>query len=109
MHALASSIRLYGDIPTFIFMPVGTKATVKGLMTDTVQTWRQNYWQIRTIRLSAQEMAGCTDGWFTTFMQWYGPILTDSRIPGLSHEFRSSDEGVKSAVDTTVHASDARN
>ncbi len=27
----------HGDIPTPIFMPVGTKATVKGLMTDTVR------------------------------------------------------------------------
>ena len=48
----------HGDIPTPIFMPVGTKATVKGLMTDTVRDLGAKlFWQIRTICLSAQEMS----------------------------------------------------
>ena len=36
-HARAGVLHTpHGDVPTPIFMPVGTKATVKGLLTDTL-------------------------------------------------------------------------
>lgn len=66
----------HGDIPTPIFMPVGTKATVKGLMTDTVRDLGAKIILANTYHLSQRpgdelvaQMGGLHD-----FMQWHGPI-----------------------------------
>ena len=90
----------HGDIPTPIFMPVGTKATVKGLMTDTVRDLGAKIVLANTYHLSQRpgdelvaQMGGLHD-----FMQWHGPILTDSGgFQVFSHEefMKLSDEGVK--------------
>ena len=90
----------HGDIPTPIFMPVGTKATVKGLMTDTVRDLGAKIILANTYHLSQRpgdelvaQMGGLHD-----FMQWHGPILTDSGgFQVFSHEefMKLSDEGVK--------------
>lgn len=90
----------HGDIPTPIFMPVGTKATVKGLMTNTVRDLGAKIILANTYHLSQRpgdeliaQMGGLHD-----FMQWHGPILTDSGgFQVFSHEefMKLSDEGVK--------------
>ena len=90
----------HGDIPTPIFMPVGTNATVKGLMTDTVRDLGAKIILANTYHLSQRpgdelvaQMGGLHD-----FMQWHGPILTDSGgFQVFSHEefMKLSDEGVK--------------
>ena len=81
-------------------MPVGTKATVKGLMTDTVRDLGAKIILANTYHLSQRpgdelvaQMGGLHD-----FMQWHGPILTDSGgFQVFSHEefMKLSDEGVK--------------
>ena len=70
----------HGDIPTPIFMPVGTKATVKGLMPSQVRGLGAKIILANTYHLSQRpgedliaEMGGLHD-----FMRWDGPILTDS-------------------------------
>ena len=70
----------HGDVPTPIFMPVGTKATVKGLMPSTLEQLGTKILLANTYHLSMRpgadlvaEMGGLHD-----FMGWHGPILTDS-------------------------------
>lgn len=100
-HARAGVLHTpHGDIPTPIFMPVGTKATVKGLMTSTLSELGTKILLANTYHLSMRpgadlvaEMGGLHD-----FMQWHGPILTDSGgFQVFSHgDFvKLSDEGVR--------------
>ena len=90
----------HGDIPTPIFMPVGTKATVKGLLPDTVKSLGTKILLANTYHLSQRpgdELIAELGG-LHSFMCWDGPILTDSGgFQVFSHEqfMKLSDEGVK--------------
>lgn len=80
-HARAGVLHTpHGDIPTPIFMPVGTKATVKGVLPGQLETLGAKIILANTYHLSQRpgadlvaEMGGLHD-----FMRWHGPILTDS-------------------------------
>lgn len=80
-HARAGVLHTpHGDVPTPIFMPVGTKATVKGLLPGQLEGLGTKILLANTYHLSqrpgadlVEEMGGLHD-----FMQWRGPILTDS-------------------------------
>ena len=100
-HARAGVLHTpHGDVPTPIFMPVGTKATVKGLLPPTLEQLGTKILLANTYHLSQRpgadlvaEMGGLHD-----FMRWQGPILTDSGgFQVFSHgEFvRLSREGVE--------------
>ncbi len=80
-HARAGVLHTpHGDIPTPIFMPVGTKSTVKGLLPETIASLGTKILLNNTYHLAMRpgaetvaELGGLHD-----FMQWHGPILTDS-------------------------------
>ncbi len=90
----------HGDIPTPIFMPVGTKATVKGLLPSTLEQMGTKILLSNTYHLSMRPGADlvAARGGLHDFMRWQGPILTDSGgFQAFSHEefFKLSDEGVR--------------
>ena len=80
-HARAGILHTpHGDIETPIFMPVGTKANVKGIPTETVKDLGAQIVLANTYHLAMRpgadtiaELGGLHD-----FMNWHGPILTDS-------------------------------
>ncbi len=100
----------HGDIPTPIFMPVGTRASVKTM------------WQSQLSEIGAKIILGNTYhlylrpgheligriGDLHTFMSWKGPILTDSggyQVFSLSKLNKVSEEGVRfqSHLDGSTH------
>lgn len=99
-----------GDIPTPIFMPVGTAATVKALTLDMV---RQSHAKIilgntyhLMLRPSAERVKRL--GGLHTFMGWDGPILTDSggfQVMSLSQISKVTEEAVtfQSHIDGSKH------
>ena len=99
-HARAGILHTpHGDVETPIFMPVGTKATVKGLLTSTVEDLGAQIILANTYHLAMRpgadiiaEMGGLHD-----FMQWHKPILTDSggfQVFSHSDFVKLSDNGV---------------
>ncbi|MGH3020259.1 MAG: tRNA guanosine(34) transglycosylase Tgt [Gaiellaceae bacterium] len=70
----------HGDVPTPAFMPVGTKATVKGLDPERLRELGTTILLGNTYHLhfrpGADTIAGL--GGLHRFMGWDGPILTDS-------------------------------
>ena len=80
-HARAGVLHTpHGDVPTPIFMPVGTKATVKGILPPQLTQIGAKIILANTYHCAMrpgaeliQEMGGLHE-----FMQWHGPILTDS-------------------------------
>src|SRR5712675_158559 len=70
----------HGVVQTPAFMPVGTQATVKGLAPDTVRETGTEILLGNTyhlmLRPGAERIAGL--GGLHRFMDWPGPILTDS-------------------------------
>ncbi|MBS5450136.1 MAG: tRNA guanosine(34) transglycosylase Tgt [Coriobacteriia bacterium] len=94
----------HGDIETPIFMPVGTKATVKGLLPSTVEQLGAQIVLANTYHLAMRpgadlvaEMGGLHD-----FMCWHHPILTDSGgFQVFSHGdlVKLTDEGVAFRAD----------
>ncbi len=100
-HARAGVLHTpHGDIETPIFMPVGTRATVKGVPWETVRDLGAQIVLSNTYHLAMRpgadlvaEMGGLHD-----FMNWRGPILTDSggfQIFSHSDAVKLSDEGVR--------------
>lgn len=90
-----------GAVPTPVFMPVGTQATVKGILprdlTDEVRcpiilgnTYHLN------LRPGVEVIAQA--GGLAKFMNWQGPVLTDSggfQVFSLSKLRKITDEGVR--------------
>ena len=80
-HARAGVLHTpHGDIPTPIFMPVGTKATVKGILPGQLGELGAKIILANAYHLSQRpgadlvaEMGGLHD-----VMRWHGPLLTDS-------------------------------
>ena len=69
-----------GDVPTPAFMPVGTKATVKGLHPERVRALGATILLANTYHLHFRPGADVVEelGGLHRFMGWRGPLLTDS-------------------------------
>ena len=80
-HARAGVLHTpHGDIRTPIFMPVGTKATVKGLLPPTLEQIGTQILLANTYHLAMRPGADLVAemGGLHNFMCWQRPILTDS-------------------------------
>ena len=89
----------HGVVHTPAFMPVGTQATVKGVSFDEVRRTGADIVLANTyhlmLRPGAERIAAL--GGLHTFMNWDGPILTDSggfQVMSLSELRKITDEGV---------------
>ncbi|MEM7197805.1 MAG: tRNA guanosine(34) transglycosylase Tgt [Pseudomonadota bacterium] len=106
LHATSGNARLgqlhtrHGIIDTPIFMPVGTAATVKGLLPEQLQAMGAQiilgncyHLMVRPGAKIIAEMGG-----LHSFMRWSGPILTDSggfQVMSLDGLRKVSEEGVR--------------
>lgn len=103
-HARAGVLHTpHGDIETPIFMPVGTKANVKGIPTETVKQLGAQIVLANTYHLSMRpgEDAIAELGGLHKFMNWHGPILTDSggfQVFSHNDAVKLTDEGVRFIV-----------
>ncbi len=101
----------HGAVETPVFMPVGTRATVKGVLPDQLraigaQMVLANAYHLH-LRPGAEVIRDV--GGLHAFMNWDRPILTDSggfQVYSLSGTFKPSDEGVsfRSIVDGVWHS-----
>ncbi len=90
----------HGEVPTPAFMPVGTRATVRGLLPDelrnlgsTIVLANTYHLWVRPAQDIIQELGG-----LHAFMGWSGPILTDSggfQVFSLRDRSTVSEEGVR--------------
>ena len=100
-HARAGILHTpHGDIETPIFMPVGTKANVKGIPTETVKGLGAQIVLANTYHLAMRPGADLIDelGGLHNFMNWHGPILTDSggfQVFSHNDAVKLTDEGVR--------------
>ncbi len=99
-----------GDIRTPAFMPVGTAATVKAMMPESVAATGADILLGNTYHLMLRPTAERIDrlGGLHKFMNWDKPILTDSggfQVMSLSDLRKLTDEGVtfKSHIDGSKH------
>ena len=89
-----------GEVPTPVFMPVGTQATVKGLLpVDLREVVRAPIILGNTYHLNLRPGVEIISdaGGLSRFMNWNGPVLTDSggfQVFSLSKLRKVSDEGV---------------
>jgi queuine tRNA-ribosyltransferase len=87
-----------GDVPTPVFMPVGTLATVKGLTSDQIRSTGSSLILGNTYHLALRPGKQRMErlGGLHRFMGWDGPILTDSggfQIFSLASRARISEHG----------------
>lgn len=99
-----------GDIRTPAFMPVGTAATVKAMLPESVAATGADVLLGNTYHLMLRPTAERIDrlGGLHTFMNWDRPILTDSggfQVMSLSGLRKMSEHGVtfKSHIDGSLH------
>lgn len=100
----------HGDIPTPIFAPVGTQATVKSLTQQHLHELDAKLILANTYHLylrPGDDLIAAMGG-LHQFMGWDGPILTDSggfQVFSLSDSRKVDEEGVtfKSYIDGTMH------
>ena len=90
----------HGDIQTPIFMPVGTKATVKGILPPQLADIGTQILLANTYHLSMRPGAELVDemGGVHDFMGWHGPVLTDSggfQVFSHGDYVKLSDDGVE--------------
>ena len=99
-----------GDIRTPAFMPVGTAATVKAMMPESVASTGADILLGNTyhlmLRPTAERIASL--GGLHKFMNWQGPILTDSggfQVMSLADLRKLTERGVtfKSHIDGSKH------
>ncbi len=88
-----------GVVPTPAFMPVGTRASVKGLSPEEVRDSGASILLGNTYHLMLRPGACLIEraGGLAKFMGWHGPTLTDSggfQIFSLADRAKISDEGV---------------
>lgn len=100
----------HGDIKTPAFMPVGTKGTVKGMLPENVKNIGSDVILGNTYHLMLRPGADIVEefGGLHKFMNWDGPILTDSggfQVMSLSSLRKISEEGVlfSSHIDGSKH------
>ena len=107
---LGSLATAHGPIRTPAFMPVGTAATVKGMLPDQVKATGADIVLANTyhlmLRPGSKRVAG--QGGLHRFMGWPGPILTDSggyQVFSLSELRKITENGVRfrSHVDGSYH------
>ena len=100
----------HGDVPTPVFMPVGTAGTVKAMTADAVRSTGAGLVLGNTyhlmLRPGAERVAAL--GGLHRFMDWPGPILTDSggfQIMSLSKLRKMDADGVtfQSHIDGSKH------
>ncbi len=87
----------HGDVPTPVFMPVGTKATVKGIHPDRLRELGAAIVLANTYHLGFRPGIDVVDevGGLHRFMGWDGPILTDSggfQVFSLRHTIVGADD-----------------
>lgn len=99
-----------GDIRTPAFMPVGTAATVKGMLPGSVRETGADVLLGNTYHLMLRPTAERIDrlGGLHRFMNWHGPILTDSggfQVMSLGALRKLDEDGVtfKSHIDGSKH------
>ncbi|MDB2563312.1 tRNA guanosine(34) transglycosylase Tgt [Amylibacter sp.] len=99
-----------GDIRTPAFMPVGTAATVKAMMPENVKATGADILLGNTYHLMLRPGAERVHnlGGLHKFMNWEGPILTDSggyQVMSLTDLRKLTEEGVKfkSHIDGSLH------
>ncbi len=99
----------HGDIPTPVFMPVGTAATVKAMTPAQVKATGASIILGNTYHLMLRPGAERMErlGGLHRFMQWEGPILTDSggfQVMSLADRCKLTEEGAtfKSHIDGTL-------
>ena len=90
----------HGDVQTPLFMPVGTKGTVKGILPQTLEQIGAQVVLANTYHLEMRPSSEriCELGGLHEFMQWHKPILTDSggfQVFSHGEFFKLSDEGVR--------------
>jgi len=99
-----------GEVPTPVFMPVGTAGTVKAMTADAVRSTGARLVLGNTyhlmLRPGAERVARL--GGLRRLMDWHGPILTDSggfQVMSLSDLRKMDESGVtfRSHIDGTVH------
>jgi queuine tRNA-ribosyltransferase len=100
----------HGTIPTPIFMPVGTQATVKSVSPEELRAAGAAIILSNTYHLMLRPGSALIDefGGLHSFMHWDGPILTDSggfQVWSLGHLRKLTEEGVtfKSHLDGSTH------
>ncbi|MEK9851080.1 MAG: tRNA guanosine(34) transglycosylase Tgt, partial [Candidatus Puniceispirillum sp.] len=100
----------YGDVETPVFMPVGTAATVKGMMPESVSSTGASIILANTyhlmLRPGAERVAAL--GGVRRMMGWDGPLLTDSggfQVMSLGPLRQLDEDGVtfKSHLDGSKH------
>ncbi|MDD3832138.1 MAG: tRNA guanosine(34) transglycosylase Tgt [Clostridia bacterium] len=89
----------HGDVMTPAFMPVGTQATVKGVLPTTLKEIGTQILLSNTYHLYLRPGSDIVEqtGGLHDFMQWNGPILTDSggfQVFSLSNTRKITEEGV---------------
>ena len=100
----------HGEIPTPVFMPVGTAGTVKAMTADAVRATGASIVLGNTYHLMLRpgpERVAALGG-LHRFMDWPGPILTDSggfQIMSLAKLRKLNDDGVtfQSHIDGSAH------
>ena len=90
----------HGDIPTPVFMPVGTQATVKGMTPDMVAACGAKILLGNTYHLTLRpgDELIRDQGGLHKFMNWPMPILTDSggyQVFSLAEQRKITDEGAR--------------
>lgn len=100
----------HGDIKTPVFMPVGTRATVKALTPDQVEQTQAQILLANTYHLYLRpgEQLVKQAGGLHSFMHWNKPILTDSggfQVFSLGDLRKITEEGVqfRSHIDGSAH------
>ena len=88
----------HGEVKTPIFMPVGTQATVKAQTVDTLKATGTRVLLANTYHLLLRPGPEVLEklGGIHRFMNWDGPVLTDSggfQIFSLPHSRKMSEEG----------------
>jgi queuine tRNA-ribosyltransferase len=100
----------HGPIETPVFMPVGTKATVKGMLPEELTQLGAQIILGNTYHLHLRPGEGTIErlGGLHKFMNWNGPILTDSggfQVFSLSKLNKINENGVefRSHLDGAIH------
>ena len=100
----------HGEVPTPVFMPVGTAGTVKGMTPDAVRETGATIILANTYHLMLRPGAGRVRnlGGLHRMMDWPGPILTDSggfQVMSLSKLRKIDADGVtfRSHIDGRAH------
>lgn len=101
----------HGEVPTPVFMPVGTRGTVKAMMPEDLEELGAFITLGNTYHLylrPGHEMIEQTFGGLHHFNTWKRPILTDSggyQVFSLAHLRKMTEEGVtfRSHIDGSSH------